>query len=187
MDVVLDFKEGDKIAVLNETTRGVVLTVQGNRVLILDDDGFKREYPSELLTMHADEAEYNLGDELQEKRIDAKLRKVQQSKFEAKNARLPHKRYIDLHIEQLRDNFENMTNFEIVQVQMEACKTFIRRCLNRGDKKIYIIHGKGEGVLKSEVLHFLHKLRIEHDINLEFHDAPYNEFGMGGATEVIIY
>ena len=54
-------------------------------------------------------------------------------------------------------------------------------------KRIVIIHGKGEGVLKSEIHLYLTRLNSEQGVRLDFHDAPYHEYGMGGATEVLFY
>jgi DNA-nicking Smr family endonuclease len=177
------FKPGDQVSVLNETIRGVVISEEGNVVRIEDTDGFERKYePDELVHSHQDD--YNFDDLDEEEMIADQLKSIRKERFE-KTSGLNKSYYIDLHIEVLVDDHNNMTNFEIVQTQMEYCKNFIRNALESNRKKVYIIHGKGQGVLKAEVHTFLRNLRLENGVELDYHDAPYPDFGKGGATEVI--
>ncbi len=97
------------------------------------------------------------------------------------------KSFIDLHIECLVDNHTNLSNHEIVQKQMFACRSFVQKAIQSNKRKIVLIHGKGEGVLKAEIHYYLNRLVNQQSIKMDFHDAPYSEFGMGGATEVILY
>jgi dsDNA-specific endonuclease/ATPase MutS2 len=46
-------------------------------------------------------------------------------------------------------------------------------------KKLIVIHGVGEGVLKSAI----RKELMEHYYQYEFHDASYSDYGYG-ATEI---
>ena len=169
------------MAVLRDTISGQVIGVHDDKIIISDEDGFERTYQPDELSVEQS-ADYNFDDELTERAIESKLKDVKKE-----DQRTRENNFIDLHIEELLEDHRYLTNFEIVQTQMEACKGFIRKALNSSKRKIYIIHGKGEGVLKSEVHAFLMKLRSENGIDLEFHDAPYHEFGMGGATEVIFH
>jgi DNA-nicking Smr family endonuclease len=74
-----------------------------------------------------------------------------------------------------------MTNGEILQHQMMRCRAFLREAFEKRYPKVVIIHGVGEGVLKSEVHRFL-----DQQDHLSYHDAPYRTYGFG-ATEVIIH
>ena len=82
---------------------------------------------------------------------------------------------IDLHIEHLNPSMQNSRAERIVDYQVKAAKSFIDTSLDSNVKRILIIHGKGEGVLKSEVDHLL-SLYDE----VEFSFRRNN----GGATEV---
>lgn len=62
---------------------------------------------------------------------------------------------IDLHIEVLAPEMKNGLPLRIRTYQIEACKTFVDKAIQSGMPIIKIIHGKGEGVLKTEVLHLL--------------------------------
>ena len=172
------------MAVLNDTIRGEVLSVQNNQIVLLDQDGFERSYSLNEIVLSIDNEEYNIDFEKEEEQLRLKLRDVVNEAGPTVNNRSV-RTVIDLHIEELVDDHRHMTNFEIVMTQMESCKRFIRNALNNDLRKVTIIHGKGSGVLKSEVYTFLDKLKREHDIKLNYHDAPYTEFGMGGATEVL--
>ena len=50
-----------------------------------------------------------------------------------------------------------------------------------------VIHGKGKGVLKAEIIDYLRKEKELGDYNIDFLDASFAEYGYGGATEINIY
>jgi dsDNA-specific endonuclease/ATPase MutS2 len=68
-----------------------------------------------------------------------------------------------------------MKNFENVQIQLHECYNKIEKALNSKIKKLEIIHGIGQGVLKNEV-HSILK-----NYNLRFYLTKD-----GGATEVYL-
>jgi len=82
---------------------------------------------------------------------------------------------MDLHIEVLNPSLKYSRVERIVDFQIKAAKTFIESSIENSTKKILIIHGKGEGVLKSEIIHLL-----------SLYDAVQFTFDKnnGGATEV---
>jgi len=82
---------------------------------------------------------------------------------------------IDLHIEVLNPSLQYGRVERIVDFQVKAAKDFIEESIDNGTKKIIIIHGKGEGVLKSEILHLL---SLYDEVQFTF------EKNNGGATEV---
>ncbi len=83
---------------------------------------------------------------------------------------------LDLHIEVLNPNLKNQRPERIVQVQIDAAKSFIENAISKNYHSIQIIHGKGLGVLKSEIIHLL-SLYDEVKISVPIND--------GGATEVL--
>ena len=70
---------------------------------------------------------------------------------------------------------------------MTTCRAFVQESITRRRKKIVLIHGKGEGVLKSEIRTYLERLSNDRGVQLDYHDASFAEFGIGGATEVLLY
>ena len=182
------FKLGDAVSVLNETIRGKIIFVGLKKSKIEDEDGFIREYLNSLLVHSKSTSTYKLGDDKIDKEIQNKLNPHQRIK--KSKSTLSHSDFafeIDLHYGSLTESLNIKSNYEILQKQLTACRSFIQKALSKKIKRIVIIHGKGEGVLKSEIHLYLSRLESERGVKLDFHDAPYHEYGMGGATEVIFY
>jgi hypothetical protein len=86
---------------------------------------------------------------------------------------------IDLHIEELIDNYKGMTNAEIIQVQLRHFQSALDRAINERYRTLTVIHGVGNGRLKEEVRSILKSMK------LRFHDGSYSKYGFG-ATEIVI-
>lgn len=65
------------------------------------------------------------------------------------------KNEIDLHINVLNPKLSNGLPEHILSFQLAECKSFIEQSIKARKHNISIIHGKGVGVLKSEVLELL--------------------------------
>jgi dsDNA-specific endonuclease/ATPase MutS2 len=177
-----NFKKGDRVSVINETISGTIVEVNNDLVVIEDNDGFNREYSFNEIAILQSAEDYNLKDEILEKEIHDKIaHQIHENKAELRSFE------IDLHIEELIDSHANMTNHEILMKQMSACRNFVQQAIEKSQKRIVLIHGKGEGVLKAEIHTFLHNISAHHEVQMEYHDAPYHEYGMGGATEILFY
>jgi len=87
---------------------------------------------------------------------------------------------IDLHIEELLDNYSGMSNAEIIQVQLKHFQKTLDKAINGHYRKLVVIHGVGNGRLKQEVRAILSSYN-----NLRFYDGSYSKYGFG-ATEVVI-
>ncbi len=176
------FRIGDSVAVLHDTIKGKVVELSSSSVRIEDEDGFLRSYPLNKVVLQQSKEDYKI-----ESKIVAKDRVVAKQVL-SKNTMVKNivktPAEIDLHIEELREYTTHLTNFEIVQIQMTACRAFVQDALAARLKKIVVIHGKGEGVLKSEIHQYLDRLANGSGIQLDYYDAPYNEYGMGGATTI---
>jgi dsDNA-specific endonuclease/ATPase MutS2 len=85
---------------------------------------------------------------------------------------------IDLHIEELIDNYKGMSNAEIVVIQLRHFEIALDEAINAHCRRLTVIHGVGNGRLKTEVRNILSAQ------GLRFHDASYSKYGFG-ATEVI--
>jgi hypothetical protein len=88
---------------------------------------------------------------------------------------------VDLHIGELVDNFTNLSNVDMLNIQMDYLKKCMQQAMAEKLSKIIFIHGVGQGTLKNEILRFLRKTD-----GIEFYDAPYARYGLG-ATEVFFY
>lgn len=88
---------------------------------------------------------------------------------------------IDLHIHELLDNFSNLTNTEMLAVQMNRFHEEMSRAIKSEVKKIVFIHGVGNGTLKNELRRELQRKYAKYS----FQDASFREYGYG-ATMVIL-
>ncbi|MGQ1787476.1 MULTISPECIES: Smr/MutS family protein [unclassified Saccharicrinis] len=88
---------------------------------------------------------------------------------------------IDLHIHELLDDTRGMSNKEILEYQLGKFHEIMNENKNRSNRKIVFIHGKGNGVLKSEIIKSLNKKYSWHS----YQDASFEQYGFG-ATMVKI-
>ncbi len=88
---------------------------------------------------------------------------------------------VDLHINQLLDTTAGMSNGDMLNYQLEVVEKTIAENKNNKGQKIVFIHGKGEGVLKNEIIKLL-KYKYK---NYPFQDASFREYGFG-ATMITI-
>ena len=92
---------------------------------------------------------------------------------------LTNEKTVDLHIEELTDDYAGMSNSEMLNLQLDCFKKELDAAMLNHYYRIIFIHGKGNGVLRS-------KIRIELDaMNIKYKDADINRFGFG-ATEVLL-
>lgn len=98
-----------------------------------------------------------------------------------KKAQLPEIIEVDLHIHELLDNITGLSNAEMLQIQLDKFHAVLAEHKNRKGQKIVFIHGKGEGVLRSEIEK---QLRSRYK-PYSFQDASFREYGFG-ATMVTI-
>lgn len=95
--------------------------------------------------------------------------------------RTPEEVVIDLHITELLDDAEGLSNREILEIQMEKVESEMNAAIREHVKRIVFIHGVGQGVLKQEVAKIL-----QAKFKKYYHqDASFKEYGYG-ATMVIL-
>ncbi len=88
---------------------------------------------------------------------------------------------IDLHISELLDNWDGLSNREILEIQMEKVESEMKSAIQSRAKRIVFIHGVGQGVLKQELAKILNSKFKKY----YFQDASFKEYGYG-ATMVIL-
>lgn len=87
----------------------------------------------------------------------------------------------DLHASALLDTTAGMNAADILHYQIDQFRKVMDAHLDNKGQKLIFIHGKGEGVLRSALLHEL-RYRYKHCI---WQDASFREYGYG-ATQVTI-
>ncbi len=102
--------------------------------------------------------------------------------YDAKHARQhlePARSVVDLHIEKLTDNWKNLSNFEILTIQLKEFEKWLDLTAAHRLPNLIVIHGVGTGKLKEEV-HDILKVRKEVS---RFINQYEPRFGYG-ATEI---
>lgn len=89
---------------------------------------------------------------------------------------------VDLHIGELTDSVAGMEPKDMLGLQLDTVRRYMKDNAGRIGQKIVFIHGKGEGVLRKEVLSLLRKEFPK----AELQDASFREYGFG-ATLVTIH
>ena len=75
-----------------------------------------------------------------------------------------------------------MSNAEVLRHQMSVFKSFFRGASDKQVRKLVVIHGVGQGVLKGEIRDFLSQ-----QDGVQFYDADFNEYGKGATTIELLY
>ena len=86
---------------------------------------------------------------------------------------------VDLHIEELADDYAGMSNGEMINLQLSHFRKELDSAMLNHYYRIIFIHGKGNGVLRNRI-----RTELE-TMNLKFKDADTAKFGFG-ATEVML-
>ncbi len=107
------------------------------------------------------------------------LKKTRESDVLNKYGLSPGRKEVDLHIEELRENIEKLSNSEMLQIQMEHFRKELDNAILRRLPSVVFIHGIGNGKLKNEIRGELQKN------GFRYADAAYHQYG-SGATEVFI-
>jgi dsDNA-specific endonuclease/ATPase MutS2 len=134
------FKPGDKVSILNESGLFIFLSDKNNRALIQDENGFERIVDYRFLLIYRVfqvTDTYLKAEDIKEKKLALN-----------KTSTTPE---IDLHIEKLLENSSHLSAHEKFLFQLDTFKKFTNKMLTERQSKFVVIHGAGEGKLKSEI------------------------------------
>lgn len=177
------FNIGDEVSVLDDDFNGVVVGFKDNQILIETQDGFKMAYSeNELIKIqdNSDLKSFTSNHAISQVLKEKELPKKRSFEKEKKSRKDEFVLEVDLHIEKLVPSKRGMSNFDILNLQMETAKRQMDFAVKNRMPKVVFIHGVGEGILKAE-LDFL----LSRYDGISFQDANYQKYGLG-ATEVYI-
>lgn len=173
--------KGDFVEVLDEPLSGVVVSVHENEIELETEDGFLLHFNiNEVVKVSYDQIkvdETQMLEALKEKQVE---RKITTPRVKPKERAAPALE-VDLHIHKLTDRDRNLSNFEILNIQLDAARGQLEFAIRKRIQKVVFIHGVGQGVLRAE----LETLLSRYD-NLKVYDADFKKYGVG-ATEVYIF
>lgn len=174
------FSIGDRVEVLDEAIKGTVQEIEGDMVTLMTKDGFPMKFAAkDLVKIQGKISVSNIevSQIMEEKEVPRRKKAVSKK---PKERNLP-KMEVDLHIHQLVRSTKGLTNFDMLNIQLETAKRRLDFAIQKRIQKVVFIHGVGEGVLKDELQYLFNKYD-----NLKYYDADYQKYGLG-ATEVYIF
>jgi len=175
----MKIKIGDKVEVIDETISGVVIEIKNQEITIETEEGFPLVYPINKVVKN-EGFSFDYAD--LEKAIQEKKKGIQKSQkvfSKKKNTEKPME--VDLHIESLTSSTKNMSDFEMLNLQINTARSRLEFAIEKNIKRVVFIHGIGKGVLRAELETLFRRYE-----QVEFYDAEFKKYGRG-ATEVYIY
>jgi len=88
---------------------------------------------------------------------------------------------VDLHIEELVENYNIYTPAALLQIQMNKFKDELSKAMAIPIQKITFIHGVGKGTLKQEIINYLSTID-----GIKFFDGALSKYGYGATTVEIV-
>lgn len=185
------FKPGDRISFIDEVGGGVVLEILGvAHVRVKTDEGFILDRRNREMVLVADQSFYGVTDHQagMVKANDVRDEKIARRKAGSaprigKTAKRPEDKSIamvDLHLHELVEDETRLQQGERLKYQLAYFERALEGAIRDGKRKLIVIHGVGEGVLREEVRRMLQFYE-----GVRFQDADMRQYG-SGATEVEI-
>ncbi|WP_179008030.1 Smr/MutS family protein [Winogradskyella forsetii] len=180
----MKFKVGDKVETIDDDITGIITKISENTITVEADDGFDLQFEAHELMLTSsgnslENAVYNTDFEAVKKEKESIKRKSTPT-VKPKERHAP-KFEVDLHIHQLTKSSKGMSNFDILNLQLDTARGQLEFAIRKRIPKVVFIHGVGEGVLRQELETLFGRYN-----NVKFYDADYKTYGLG-ATEVRIF
>ena len=179
----MKIKVGDTVETIDDNIYGVVTKVSENTITLEDIDGFEFQFEVNELMLSSNETTiensiYDSDIEAIKRQKETKKRNVTPTvKSEERHA---PKFEVDLHIHHLTESTKHMTNYDMLNLQLDTARGQLEFAIRKRIPKVVFIHGVGEGVLRQELETLFGRYN-----NVRFYDADYKTYGLG-ATEVRI-
>ena len=164
------FKPGDKVSILNESGFFIFLNDKNNRALIQDENGFERIVDYRFILIYK---VFQVTDTY----LKAEDRILKKPTLKIPST-IPE---IDLHIEVLLENSSKLSAHEKFLFQLDTFKKFTNKMLMERQSKFVVIHGAGEGKLKSEIQSLLQSRK-----GFKMHDKHISN-GKVGASLIEVF
>lgn len=163
---------------------------RSGHVLLRTDDGFELEVPERrLVAVNAEErtAQLRVSDHAVGMRVaNELLEEKRRKKAAVRPGKTPKKpedngvAEVDLHLHEIIDDERSLSEGERLEYQIRYFERALESAIRNGKRKLIVIHGVGEGVLREEVRRLL-----QYYEGVRFYDADMRRYGVG-ATEVEI-
>lgn len=170
-------KPGDRVKTMDDTANyTVVRLLSGNFALVKTDDGLEMPLSVEKLIITVMKPE-NLSFPDNCKQSDVKA--VSKRKKRYSSGGKVRSKVVDLH---MKGSYSGAKDLTTIDVQLIRFRDQLDSAIRDGYKEITFIHGVGSGRLKTE----LRRVISENYPSCTFQDASFIEYGVGGATLIVI-
>ena len=174
---------GDHVRFLDQQGEGTIISKVGDKLIVQDSDGFDwpmLERQLVLIDQHkSDEIQLVCKTANKVKADDAKSTITKTTKTGGKGIQT---KVVDLHQNALCYGTSKMSPIEIHKLQIRTISSTLNQERSHHGAQIIFVHGKGEGILRSELICLLKKNK-----NVStYEDAPFQKYGYQGAIKVTI-
>ena len=177
------FKVGDQVLAIDDDIKGVIKSISGDFCVIESMDGFEVNYHSKEIIL-----DQTATSNLDYSKNFSEFKKSNTSKSINKSPKVLSKKArasvpameVDLHIHKLVASTKGMTNYDMLNLQLDTAKRQLDFAISKKISRVIFIHGVGEGVLKAELEYELRKID-----DIQIYEADYKKYGFG-ALEVYI-
>ena len=177
------FSVGDKVKIVDEQSEGEIIRIDKTQIWVSTDLGFDFPYyPHQLIKLTPSGENVYSPKKFQFPATEKKI--VEKGKWVFPKIHL-HKKgvpEVDLHLEELIERDSQISHHEKMEYQLAYLQEVLSRAREQKVRRLIIIHGVGEGVLRSAIKNLL----VEAYPDVESLDADYSKYGYG-ATEIIIH
>ncbi len=184
--VIKKYKAGDKVKFLNDVGGGIITEVtRGGMVKVLRDDGIELPFALKEIMHDQDIHEITIPEDVFEEEMiepEPELHEVivAETPLIDRYFIAPRFAEVDMHIWELTDHYNKMTNGEMLNLQLDFFRLCLESAIDNNYTKVVFIHGVGNGRLKHEIHQILDEYKF-----LDYHAASMKDYGVG-ATEVLI-
>jgi len=184
-------RAGDRVTYIDDVGGGVVLRLgKPGYVVLRTDDGFELEQSiTQLVPVTEEErkAHLRVSDHAVGMRVaNELLEERRKKKSTARLGKTPKRpednsvAEVDLHLHEIIDDERSVSEGERLEYQLRYFERALESAIRNGKRKLIVIHGVGEGVLREEVRRIL-----QYYDGVRFYDGDMRRYGVG-ATEVEI-
>ncbi len=187
---------GDKVSFLNDVGGGMVLELLGrDQAKVRTNDGFELVYPIKELVLNARDLNQSVSDHQAQLRAsdDRMAERIERDKGRGASisnggrapipVEDPGVMEIDLHLHKLVEDENALSAGEKLRFQLEFFERRLNTAIRERKKRVIVIHGVGEGILREEV-----RKALQFYEGVRFDDADPRRYGYGAtAIEILHY
>ncbi len=186
---------GDEVSFLNDVGGGLVLQIIGrDQAKVRTHDGFELVYPIKELVLNARDPSRSVSDHEAQLRAsdDRMAERIERDKgrgasagnggYAPKPVDDPGVMEVDLHLHKLVEDESALSDGEKLRFQLEFFERRLNTAIRERKKRVIVIHGVGEGILREEV-----RKALQFYEGVRFDDADPRKYGYGATAIEILH